>query len=155
MKIKNTYIEVSKKRDIVNKVLVMCMDSFDGFVKIDLFKKELYTFIYAAEEYMKVKVDNDLESIMKKYDKMVKDGDVKAIEELEDYTVLCHMVNNAVIMMEKDNSVEHSVAQMCGTVIAAMNRIANAIENKINEFDVDILQDTNITELMSIVQRLK
>lgn len=155
MKIKNDYIAISKKRDIANKVLMMCMDSTDGFIKIDTFKKELYTFVYAVEEYTGIKFDNDFEKIMEKYDKMAKSGDANVIFEMNDYNELCHVVDIVIDMVEKDNSVEHSVAQMCNAIISAFDKVSTTLANKIDEFDMESLQDIDITELMSVVQKLK
>lgn len=149
------YINISKKRDIANKVVLMSSENMDGLIKIDSFKRKIYTFMFAAEEYLEKSFGDDFDALMDQYDELMQSGVADQIKALDDYTEFEFIVMKLVADTEKCNSVEHSVAKMCQAVVCAIENISDALADKISEFDADILKDTNIMELMSVVNRLK
>lgn len=155
MKIQNNYISISKKREIANRVVLMSSDNMDGIIKIDSFKKKVYTFMFAAEEYLGEHFDNDFDSLMDKYDELVQDGTYSEIMELGDYLEFKFIVDDLIKDTEKVNSIEYSVSQMCQAIVNAVGNISDSLADKISEFDTDILKDTNVMELMSVLNTLK
>lgn len=155
MKIQKNYISISKKKEIANKVVMMSSENMNGFIKIDSFKKRIYTFMFAAEEYLYENFEEDFDALMSKYDELAHDGLVEDIKSLDDYLEFEFIVNDLVYDTEKINSIEHSVSQMCRTIIDSFGKVSDSLADKISEFDTDVLKDTNITELMSVLDRLK
>jgi hypothetical protein len=155
MKIQNEYIPVSKKREIANKVVMMSSENMNGLIKIDSFKKRIYTFMFAAEEYLGENFGDDFDILMNKYDELVEDCTVWTIKDFSDYAEFERIVDDLVYDTEKVNSIEHSISQMCGAIISAVGKISDSLADKISEFDTDILKDADITELMSVINGLK
>lgn len=155
MKIQNEYITISKKREIANRVLLMSSENMDGIIKIDSFKQRVCTLVLAAEEYVGENFGNDFDIFMDKYDELTKNGIAAHIKAMDDYLELEFIVNGMVADTEKINSIEHSVSQMCRAIVDAIGNVSDSLADKISEFDTDILKDTNITELMSVINRLK
>ena len=155
MKIQNEYITISKKRELANKVVLMSSYNVDGLIKIDSFKRKVYTFMLAAEGYLDENFGEDFDAMMDKYDELIQSDVGKQIMTLNDYADFEWFVFNAARDAENMNSIECSVAKMCQAVVDAVNNISDALSDKISEFDTDILNDTNIMELMSVINKFK
>lgn len=149
------YINISKKRDIANKVVLMSSENMDGIIKIDSFKRKIYTFMFAAEEYLEKSFGDDFDALMDQYDELMQSGVADQIKALDDYTEFEFIVMKLVSDTEKCNSVEHSVAKMCQSIVGAIENISDALADKISEFDTDILKDANVVEIMSVINKLK
>lgn len=133
----------------------MSSENMDGIIKIDSFKRKIYTFMFATEEYLGENFGDDFDILMDKYDEFMQSGVADQIKALDDYTEFEFIVMKLVADTEKCNSMEHSVAKMCQAVIGAIENISDALADKISEFDTDILKDTNVMELMSVINKLK
>lgn len=147
-----TYINVERKIEIANNVLALCSENDNGFIKINDIKKDIYTFVFAAKEYFGIKIPDEFDKVMKKYDKMKND----TFEMPDDYSDLCKVVNQTIEMAIQNNSIEYSVARTTNAIIESLGKIATSIADKIDGIDVDnILSDVNVDELMSVIDRLK
>lgn len=147
-----TYINVERKIEIANNVLALCSENDNGFIKINDIKKDIYTFVFAAKEYFGIKIPDEFDKVMKKYDKMKND----TFEMPDDYSDLCKVVNQTIEMALQNNSIEYSVARTTNAIIESLGKIATSIADKIDGIDVDnILSDVNVDELMSVIDRLK
>ena len=155
MKIQNKYISISKKKELANKVIMMSSDHMEGLVKIDSFKQRVYTFMLAAEVYLGENFGDDFDVLMDKYDEIMQSDLAEQIENLDDYIEFKLIVKELVADTKDANSIEYSVSKMCQAVVNAVGNISDALADKISEFDTDILNDTNVMELMSVVNRLK
>lgn len=146
------YINVERKIEIANNVLALCSENDNGFIKINDIKKDIYTFVFAAKEYFGIKIPDEFDKVMKKYDKMKND----TFEMPDDYSDLCKVVNQTIEMALQNNSIEYSVARTTNAIIESLGKIATSIADKIDGIDVDnILSDVNVDELMSVIDRLK
>lgn len=147
-----TYINVERKIEIANNVLALCSENDNGFIKINDIKKDIYAFVFAAKEYFGIKIPDEFDKVMKKYDKMKND----TFEMPDDYSDLCKVVNQTIEMALQNNSIEYSVARTTNAIIESLGKIATSIADKIDGIDVDnILSDVNVDELMSVIDRLK
>ena len=147
-----TYINVERKIELANNVLALCSENDNGFIKINDIKKDIYTFVFAAKEYFGIKIPDEFDKVMKKYDKMKND----TFEMPDDYSDLCKVVNQTIEMAIQNNSIEYSVARTTNAIIESLGKIATSIADKIDGIDVDnILSDVNVDELMSVIDRLK
>lgn len=151
------YIPISRKREIAKKVLMMCTEN-NGFVSIDVFKKNLYLFVFAMQEYTKLEFANDFEGIMNDYDYLAVNGQLSEIMGVvhKDYKELSEIVQEESVSILNSNSIETSMAKIANSITSAVDKISNALEDKISGLDInDVLGDINVNELMSLVDRLK
>lgn len=147
------YINVERKIEIANNVLALCSENDNGFIKINDVKKDIYTFVFAAKEYCGIKIPDEFDKVMKKYDKMKSDI---AFGMPDDYSDLCKIVNQTIEMALQNNSIEYSVVRTTNAIIESLSKIATSIADKIDGIDVDnILSNVNVDELMSVIDRLK
>ena len=147
------YINVERKIEIANHILVLCLENDSDFMKVNEVKKDIYTLVFAVKEYFGTKIPDEFDKVMKKYDKIKNDEDMNMPD---DYADLCKVVDQTIEMALKNNSIEYSVARATSTIIESLGKIAMSIADKIDGIDVDnILSDINVDELMSVINRLK
>lgn len=147
------YIDIERKIEIANNILALCSESDSGFTKINEVNVDIYTLVFAAKEYFGIKIPDEFDKVMKKYDKIKNDENMNMPE---DYTELCKVIDQIIKMATSNNSIEYSVARVTNVVTKSLDKIATAIADKIDSIDVDnILSDVNIDELMSVINRLK
>lgn len=152
-----TYLEWSKKEELINRVLDFCIEETNGIYRCDSMKKEFYFCVYVVANYsdypFEVDEENKYTNLVEDFDKIMKSGIYKTIIEKidNDYFYLQERLEEAIQYKLMENSVESILGRIGMQIIDRIDKhltpkgiakIVKSIE-KINPEMANLLKSIN------------
>lgn len=147
------YLNISAKRDLVNKIIEDCIYYDNGIYKFDGIQKYVYFTMYVIDTYTNLELSEDVEY---DFDILSESGLLPIVigsigKEYDDINILLQLKSDDILM---DNAIEAQFGKLCTNIIDILDNVQNKIGVFADNLQIDKLlkNKENLVKIMNTPQ---
>lgn len=150
------YLPMSEKRELAASVLDACSKYENGYLKIDSLNKYLIFTITIISKYTNLEFGVDSDSLAD-YDLLCEYGLLNVVIETfeTEYKATNDVLNMMQSDLERQNSVEASIASLSRGIMDSLDKIIESLSQKIDEFNfnADEIDPDALSKLSALLNK--